>query len=168
MLRVCRAAGAEQLAADAYDDVRRGLYLIVHDLVEKAYALVAHAGLKTLLPTHLDQAVEHLGYNVKAYLVSVEDVSIPKAHIVTAARLALAKHGPPRLRLSAAAIEQLLLIVGTILFRWVRSAVGLVAHAGRKRLEARDLKNIWPIAENCPDVTLYNPGLSGHYSTSRK
>ncbi len=167
MLRVCRAAGAEQLAANAYDDVRRGVYLIIHDLIEKAYALLGHARLKTLLPEHLEQAVEHLGYNVKAYLVSVEDVSIPKAHVVAAARLALAKHYNG-LRISAAAIEHLLLVVSTILFRWVRAAVGLVAHAGRKRLEARDLKNISPICENCPDVSLYNPGLSGHYSSGRK
>jgi histone H3/H4 len=108
------------------------------------------------------QAAEAMGLT-KAYLVSADDIDIPKSNIVKAAKQTLAKHRRG-LRVSREAVERLTEIVGAALIRWIRSAVGLVAHCGRKRLNSRDLKNIAPIAQNVPHVSLHNLGYDHYYT----
>jgi histone H3/H4 len=139
------------------------MYLLINELLEKSYHIMTLKKLKTIMPSHLDQASEAMGLT-KAYLTSSEDIDIPKSNIVKAAKLTLAKHSRG-LRLSAEAVERITVIVGAAIIRWIRSAVGLAAHCGRKRLTGRELKNIALIAENVPHISLHNPGFD-HYYTS--
>ena len=162
ILRLCKTAGAEQVSADVYNDVRRAMYLLLNELLEKSYHIMTLKKLKTIMPSHLDQAAEAMGLT-KAYLVSADDIDIPKSNIVKAAKQTLAKHRRG-LRVSREAVERLTEIVGVALIRWIRSAVGLVAHCGRKRLNSRDLKNIAPIAQNVPHISLHNPGYDHYYT----
>jgi histone H3/H4 len=142
--------------------MRRAMYLLLNELLEKSYHIMTLKKLKTIMPSHLDQAAEAMGLT-KAYLVSADDIDIPKSNIVKAAKETLAKHRRG-LRVSREAVERLTEIVGVALIRWIRSAVGLVAHCGRKRLNSRDLKNIAPIAQNVPHISLHNPGYDHYYT----
>ena len=89
--RLCKTAGADQVSADVYNDVRRAMYLLLHELLENAYHIMTLKKLKTIMPSHLDQASEAMDL-AKAYLTSAEDIDIPKSNIVKAAKLTLAKH----------------------------------------------------------------------------
>ena len=142
--RLCKLAEAKRISSNVFDTVRNFFRDVLIQICKNAFAIATDTDrLTTILPRHIQFATKSMGFNCPSE--DAENVPFAKATFIKCIRTQL-----PTARLSDLAIKLLLTLISDIVYKWIRSAVGLKAHSGGATLESRDLTNVKLICDDCP------------------